>query len=59
VDYLLARMTEFRKAGASYGQAFQSNVTFGQTKKIAQNYLKGDIYEIERLTRFAAISNQN
>jgi hypothetical protein len=48
VDYLITRLTEFRKVGASFGQHSHANVTFGITKKIAQSQLKCDLHDESR-----------
>ncbi|MGA9777852.1 MAG: hypothetical protein ACLPRE_11355 [Limisphaerales bacterium] len=47
VDYLLERLTVFRKAGKSFGQNFNSAISFNVTRKIAQNQIGGDIYAPE------------
>jgi hypothetical protein len=53
VDYLLNRLTEFRKAGASYGQKL-GNVTVGVTRKIAQAQLKCDLHELAKFDEICA-----
>jgi hypothetical protein len=46
VDYLLARLTEFRKAGGgAYRQSFRAPVTFAVTKRIAANQLGVDLHD--------------
>ena len=54
VDYLLGRLTEFRKAGASFGQQFQGNVSFGVTKKIAASQLQCDLHDESRFDEVCA-----
>ena len=44
VDYLITRLTEFRKAGKSFGQHFSGAISFGVTRKITQSQFGGDIY---------------
>ena len=44
VDYLLSRLTEFRKAGASFGQAI-GNVSIAITTKIAKAHLGCDLHD--------------
>jgi hypothetical protein len=48
VDYLLTRLTEFRKSGASFGQQYHANVTVAITKKIAAGQLKCDLHDAAR-----------
>lgn len=46
VDYLLARLTEFRKAGGgAYRQRFAAPVTFAVVKRIAANQLGVDLHD--------------
>jgi hypothetical protein len=46
IDYLLARLTEFRKAGGgAYRQRFTAPVTFAVTKRIAANQLGVDLHD--------------
>lgn len=48
VDYLLARLTEFRKAGGGgYRQRFAAPVTFAVTRRIAANQLGVDLHAAE------------
>jgi hypothetical protein len=47
VDYLITRLTEFRKAGKSFGQHFSGAISFGVTRKITQSQFGGDIYAPE------------
>lgn len=54
VDYLLDRLTEFRKGGASYGQQFNQVVTFGSVRKIAQAQLKCSVYDVSRFDEICA-----
>jgi len=54
VDYLLKRLTEFRKAGKSFGQDFHGSVNFGITRRITANALGGDIYAPENFDRVCA-----
>ena len=44
VDYLLARLTEFRQAGQSFGQKFKGGIHPGITKKITASQLGCDLY---------------
>jgi hypothetical protein len=48
IDYLIARLTEFRKAGASYGQKFNTPVTMGITIRAAQSHLKCAVHDETR-----------
>jgi|CZKV01.1.fsa_nt_gi hypothetical protein len=48
VDYLIGRLTEFRKAGASFGQAFQGKPSFGITLKIAAAQLQCNVHDAAR-----------
>lgn len=52
VDYLLARLTEFRKAGGGYRQRFSAPVTFAVVRKIAANQLGVDLHDP---THFGAV----
>lgn len=46
VDYLLARLTEFRQAGGhGYRQRFRAPVTFAVTKRIATSQLGVDLHD--------------
>jgi hypothetical protein len=47
VDYLLHRLTEFRQAGASFGQNI-GHVSVGITRKIAQSQLGCDLHDETR-----------
>ena len=47
VDYLLERLTEFRKAGASFGQ-HHGNISLPITKKIATGQLGCDLHDESR-----------
>ncbi len=45
VDYLLAQLTKFRKAGGgAYRQSFRAPVSFAVTRKIAANQLGVDLH---------------
>lgn len=44
VDYLITRLTEFRKAGKSFGQHFAGAISFGVTRTITQSQIGGNIY---------------
>lgn len=49
VNYLLSRLTEFRKIGGNhFGQKFNQAVTFGMTRNTAQSHLKCSIYDETR-----------
>ena len=48
VDYLLGVLTEFRKAGASFGQQHQGKVSFGVVKKIAAAQLQCNVHDAAR-----------
>ncbi|HEV2329371.1 MAG TPA: hypothetical protein VGY56_11350 [Verrucomicrobiae bacterium] len=49
VNYLLTRLTEFRKIGASsFGQQFNKPITFGITRSIVESHLKGKVYDESR-----------
>lgn len=49
VDYLLSRLTEFRKIGGNYfGQKFNKAVTFGMTRNTVQSHLKCSVYDESR-----------
>jgi hypothetical protein len=48
VDYLVKRLTDFRKAGASFGQAYQTAVTVQTTHKIAASQLKCNLHDESR-----------
>jgi hypothetical protein len=48
IDYLLTRLTEFRKQGQAFGQNFNQAVTFGITRRIAQSQLGYDLYDATR-----------
>jgi hypothetical protein len=55
VDYLLARLTEFRKAGGGgYRQRFAAPVTFAVTKRIAANHLGVDLHAPEHFNAVCA-----
>lgn len=45
VDYLLNQLTEFRQAGASFGQNFTKPVNFDITRNIAESQLKCSVYD--------------
>lgn len=49
VDYLITRLTDFRKIGGSaFGQHFNKPITFGITRKIAESHLKCRVYDESR-----------
>ena len=48
VDYLLGVLTEFREAGASFGQQHQGKVSFGVVKKIAAAQLQCNLHDPTR-----------
>ena len=54
VDYLLDRLTEFRKAGKSFGQHFSGAISFGITRKITESQIGGDIYAPENFEAVCA-----
>lgn len=54
VDYLLERLTEFRKTGAAFGQHFNQAVTFSITRRIAQTALKFSVYDATRFDEVCA-----
>lgn len=55
VDYLLTRLTEFRKIGGnSFGQQFNKAVTFGLTRKMAESHLKCSVYDESRFDEISA-----
>ena len=54
VDYLITRLTEFRKAGKSFNQHFSGAISFGSTRKITQSQIGGDIYASENFETVCA-----
>jgi hypothetical protein len=55
VDYLLNRLTEFRKAGQkSFGQSFGGPITVQSVTRIARAELKCDLYAPENFERVCA-----
>jgi hypothetical protein len=54
-DYLLKRLTEFRKAGHSYGQKFNGAVSFSTTRKTIASQLDCDIYDESRFDEICAL----
>jgi len=54
VDYLIERLTEFRKAGASFGQHFPIKISFGVTQKIIRAQLKCDLHDESRFDEVCA-----
>lgn len=48
VDDLLNRLTEYRKAGASFGQKFGGNISSHVTAKIAKSQLGCDLHAADR-----------
>jgi hypothetical protein len=54
VDYLLQRLTQFRKAGTSYGQHHHAAVTLGITQKIVAGQLKCDVHDESRFDEICA-----
>ena len=54
VDFLITRLTEFRKAGKSFGQHFSGAISFGVTRKITQSQIGGDIYAPENFEAVCA-----
>jgi hypothetical protein len=54
VDYLLERLTEFRKAGASFGQQFNKVVTLGIVRRIAEKQLGCNVHEASRFDEICA-----
>lgn len=54
VDYLIQRLTEFRKAGGSFGQQFQSKPTFGVTKTITEKQLQCNLHDTTRFEEICA-----
>jgi hypothetical protein len=54
VDYLIRRLTEFRKAGVSFGQQFQSKPSFGVTKTITEKQLQCNLHDAARFDEVCA-----
>jgi hypothetical protein len=54
VDYLINRLTEFRKAGAGFGQKFQGKVSFGITLNITRAQLECDPHDESRFDEVCA-----
>lgn len=54
VDYLLNRLTEFRKQGAAFGQHFNQAVTAGITRRIAEKKLGCSLHDEGRFDEVCA-----
>ena len=45
MDYLLGRLTDFRKQGAAFGQHFTQAITLGITRRIAEKSLGCSLHD--------------
>ena len=54
VDYLIERLTTFRKSGKSFGQHFSGAISFDITRKITKSQIGGDIYAPENFEAVCA-----
>lgn len=54
VNYLITRLTKFRKAGESSGQHFSGVISFGSTLKFTKSQIGGDIYAPENFEAVCA-----
>ncbi len=54
VDYLLSRLTDFRKQGAAFGQHFNQAVTQGITRRIAEKMLMCSLHDETRFDEVCA-----
>jgi hypothetical protein len=54
VDYLIERLTKFRKSGAGFGQHFQGEISFGVTQKIIRAQLKCNLHDESRFDEVCA-----
>jgi hypothetical protein len=54
VDYLVGRLVQFRKAGASFGQHFQSKISVATVTKIAERQLNCNLHDQSRFDEVCA-----
>jgi len=54
VDYLIAQLAKFRKAGTGFGQKFPGEITFASVKKITTVQLDCDPHDVSRFDEVCA-----